>query len=496
MKKSHGFVQRVALAVLIANVGHSGLLAEGTDRKAPPRPVAVGPQLVVVSTSPGLARITGSGGESLAGQIESDSAFYELSEQRYPNGKPHIERYVAEDARGNLVNHGPFREYDPSGSVARSGNFAMGLMEGRWTQEIPSSKVMLLTDKLDAGFRGPFRSDANFIDGQLHGDWTISDAAGKPVLIWQFEFGKRHGVSTWFDSAGLSVREISYAADVLNGPAAELVLPEKEVKRQHYIEGRFIKTRTDWYAPGKKRGQEKVLVSAGPKIVAHDWWNGVVISEPFPGEAIRHGEFTTYHANGHRMSQGQFAMGEPVGEFTWWSENGQMRATGVFDSGERVGNWVWWHPNGVKMVSGNYERGNQIGQWSHWNADGRLLARAEGANFRPQNLSLEMQLGLPANKEAEAEKVATPIVVPEPPSMKPDDMELPFVEVTTVPVGKRVLDSRPLSDPQPAVRNRSPLPDQENSIDILVPNDAPVAVAVMPSRLRKIEVPASRRRLR
>jgi antitoxin component YwqK of YwqJK toxin-antitoxin module len=491
MKKSHGFVQRVALAVLIANVGHAGLLAEGTDGKAPPLPVADGPQLVDVSTSSGLARIAGSGGESLAGQIESDSAFYELSKQLYPNGKLHIERYLAEDAEGNLVNHGPYKEYDPAGVLVRSGSYTMGKMEGPWFQVIPSSKVMLLTDKLDPGFRGPFRSEANFINGESHGEWLVTDASGKPILLWPFELGKRQGVSTWFDSTGSSVREISYSADIPHGPAAEMTHPQGEILRQEYVEGRVLKSRTDWYSPGKKRGEEKLLVAASQKIVAHDWWNNVVSSEPFAGEPIRHGAFTTYYANGQKMSEGEFVMGEPHGEFTWWSENGQTQATGAFDSGKRVGNWVWWHANGVKMVTGNYETGSQVGQWSHWNADGRLLARAEGANFKPQNLSLEMSLGLVA-KDSEKAKAAA--------------ADASGQQLTTLasPFGKSLEDgdtgqqsnSTNRSDSQSSRRYRPLLNDQSSSTDVAAPNDKPVAVATKPGGLRKIEVPSSRRQLR
>ena len=494
MKKSHGFIQRVALAVLIANVGHAGLLAEGTDRKAPPLPVAVGPQLAVVSTSSGLAQIAGSGGESLAGQIEGDSAFHELSEQRYPNGKLHIERYLAEDAEGNLVNHGPYKEYDPAGGLVRSGNYTMGKMEGPWFQVIPSPKVMLLTDKLDPGFRGPFRSEANFINGELHGEWLVTDASGKPILLWPFELGKRQGVSTWFNSMDSSVREISYSADIPHGPAAEMTQPQGEISRQEYVEGRVLKARTDWFSPGKKRGEEKLLVAASQKIVAHDWWNNVVVSEPFAGEPIRHGAFTTYYANGQKMSEGEFVMGEPHGEFTWWSENGQTQTTGAFASGKRVGNWVWWHPNGVKMVTGNYEGGSQVGQWSHWSVDGRLLTRAEGPSFSPKNLSLDMPLGMASNKGEEKPKAAAADAS----GLQLTTLASPFGKLLEDGDGDKGQQSNATnrSDSQSSRRYRPLLNDQDSSTDVAAPNDKPVAVAIKPGGLRQIEVPASRRQLR
>lgn len=506
MNKSHArILKRLGLAVLIAGAAPRWVLAVDVDLKTPETQLApaAAAQVGTPGDVPGAATVNagpvtataGAVAETPNGPIESDAAassLYELSQQRYPDGKLHIERYLAEDVEGNLVNHGPYKEYDPAGGLVRSGNYTMGKMEGPWFQVIPSSKVMLLTDKLDPGFRGPFRSEANFINGELHGEWIVTDASGKPILLWPFELGKRQGVSTWFDSTGSSVREISYSADIPHGPAAEMTRPQGEISRQEYVEGRVLKSRTDWYSPGKKRGDEKVLVAASQKIVAHDWWNNVVVSEPFAGEPIRHGAFTTYYANGQKMSEGEFVMGEPHGEFTWWSENGQTQATGAFDSGKRVGNWVWWHANGVKMVTGNYEGGSQAGQWSHWNADGRLLARAEGPSFSPKNLSLDMPLGLASNKVAEKPKAA---------AVDGSDKELttlasPFGKSLEDGEKSQELDATAPSDSQSSRRYRPLLNDQPTSADLAVPNDKPVAIATKPAGLRKIEVPSSRRQLR
>ncbi len=147
-------------------------------------------------------------------EVSSSDSQGEVLLQKFPNGKLHIERFVVEDAQGNFVNHGSYKEYDAKGDLIRSGEFKMGAMDGSWTQALSLDAVQALAPKVDAGFKPPFRSTAQFVDGKLHGDWVIADSKGNPVLVWQFANGKRENVSNWFDSKHASVQTIAYEADV------------------------------------------------------------------------------------------------------------------------------------------------------------------------------------------------------------------------------------------------------------------------------------------
>jgi antitoxin component YwqK of YwqJK toxin-antitoxin module len=307
----------------------------------------------------------------------------ELLQTRFADGKLQIERYVTEDAQGNLVNHGPYKEYDASGRLLRSGRFEMGQLDSTWSQVISTEAVQSLTTKLDPGFKPPFKSEAGFVLGELHGDWTVSDSKGNPVFVWQFEFGKRENVSTWFDSRHMPVVEILYRAGVPDGPATQVVSGQKEPKKIVYDKGRVVQTKTNWYEQGKrKRSEESFMVPASSLIVAHDWWGSTIKSEtPSPADAVRHGAFVAWHPNGQKSLEGRFESGEPTGEFQWWYANGQPQTKGFYDQGKSIGEWVWWHPNGMKMIEGNYDLGKQVGQWSQWDTNGSLTLRDDAASF-------------------------------------------------------------------------------------------------------------------
>ena len=232
-------------------------------------------------------------GDLLRNPQESESArttvasTTQLLQQRFDNGKVKVERFVSEDAEGNLVNHGPYKEYDSSGALIRSGSYAFGNLDGLWSQTVANEKVQSLSAKLDPAFKPPFKSEANFVDGQLHGDWTIVDSKGNPVFLWQFDLGTRDNVSTWFDSRHATILEMMYTGGVPNGVSSQLVPGQREPKKVVFDHGRVVETKTNWYEKGKKRSEEMYLSPAAKRLVSHDWWTSTVVSKTLPDIRIR-----------------------------------------------------------------------------------------------------------------------------------------------------------------------------------------------------------------
>jgi antitoxin component YwqK of YwqJK toxin-antitoxin module len=309
----------------------------------------------------------------------------ELLQQRTPDGKIQIERWVAEDATGNLVNHGLYKEYDAKGAIVRTGNFRMGKLDGVWKQTIPVATAQRIADTIDSGFRPPFHSEANFVNGNLEGDWTLADSIGNAVAVWQFENNVRSGASVWLNSRGKSVREINYRNGVPDGPATRFLSTQKEPEKFMYYQGKVLKSRTVWFDPDrrtKKRLEESFLIADGEQFASHDWWNSQITTETFPtGEPLRHGKLVGWHANGTKSVEGQFVHNQPVGEFQWWYPSGQLQSKGVYADGDMTGTWAWWYPNGMKMLLGEYAQGEQMGVWSQWAADGKLVQRDEADKF-------------------------------------------------------------------------------------------------------------------
>ena len=132
--------------------------------------------------------------------------------ERHENGKPRIQREIALDKTGNFVSHGQYTVYAPNGRVVGGGQFHLGHMTGEWTR-IHDTMVPVVSENAAPGFGGPFTSTASFLNDQLHGDWTVTDAKQRPVFMWQFSHGKRHGQWLWFSADGTTRKQIQYDND-------------------------------------------------------------------------------------------------------------------------------------------------------------------------------------------------------------------------------------------------------------------------------------------
>lgn len=324
--------------------------------------------------------------ENQAHQVDTEPVVTaELLQQRSADGKLQVERWVTEDAVGNLVNHGVYKEYDTKGAIVRTGTFRMGKLDGVWKQTIALSNAQAIADTIDSGFRPPFQSEANFVNGNLEGDWTLSDSTGNAVLVWQFENNLRSGASVWLNSRGKAVREVTYRDGVPDGPSTRFQSTQKEPEKFIYYQGKVLKSRTVWHDPDrrtKKKYEESLLVPGGEQIVSHDWWNSQVSTEPVPtAEPLRHGTLVGWHANGAKSVEGQFLHNQPTGHFQWWYPSGQLQSKGAYVDGLMTGTWDWWYPNGMKMLHGDYELGEQTGLWSQWSADGKLVQRDDAEDF-------------------------------------------------------------------------------------------------------------------
>jgi hypothetical protein len=56
----------------------------------------------------------------------------EVVQERYPNGVIRVEREVTQDADGNYIPHGLWRQFDPTGRLIAEGRFVESRKEGIW----------------------------------------------------------------------------------------------------------------------------------------------------------------------------------------------------------------------------------------------------------------------------------------------------------------------------------------------------------------------------
>lgn len=305
----------------------------------------------------------------------------ELIRQRFPNGKPQIERWVAEDAEGNIVNHGKYVEYDASGATIASGNYAFGQRDGVWTKQLTNEQTQQLIGQVEKGFTAPFTSRASFKQGQLDGEWTVSDARGNPLAIWSYASGVRRGSSSLFNSKGEVTQFITYQSNMADGPA-RVTAQGQAIKDTNFSDGMMLRQVDKWYpaVAGKQRvlqAQEWHLVPAPFNVAASDWDNNrIEYRSVATAEPIRHGLSVTFYPNGQRESEGNYERGQRSGTFAWWYVNGQQKTVGEYQNNVEQNEWTWWHENGMKQASGTFVEGRKTNEWSLWSPEGKLVKRA------------------------------------------------------------------------------------------------------------------------
>lgn len=319
----------------------------------------------------------------------------ELIRQRFPNGKPQVERWVTEDAQGNIVNHGKYIEFDGQGTIIASGDYVFGLREGQWTKHIADEQVRKLAGSTDKGFVAPFQSRANFVGGQLDGKWTIVDSDGRVVVSWAYAAGVREGISTHFNSQAEVTQSITYKDNLADGPALYAAGGEVPQDTQ-FSDGLMLRQSDKWHPvtgsnPRVLQSQEWHLVPMPLNVASSDWSGDQVEYQSTVGATpIRHGLSTTFYASGQREFEGNYDHGQRTGTFAWWYPNGQQKTVGEYRNDKEHSEWTWWHENGMKQAAGMFADGRKVDEWSQWSPSGTLVKRtnpSEGAQVAERILA-------------------------------------------------------------------------------------------------------------
>lgn len=298
----------------------------------------------------------------------------ELFTERYPNGKPKVERQVTLDAEGNYVNHGSWKMYDAASKVVAEGQFEMGRRVGIWSRWHQRDDSPVFTQAPFNRFQAPFLSQANFSNGQLDGEWLIYDAKQQKCSQVSIRNGTRHGMAIVWMTGGKVLRQTTYDNGIPVGEVMQLNAQSGEVERAAtYIKGRQVVSKTtNFPRRNAKKTEAQFLAPKTIETSPDDFWNVRFAQYDTEGEHLRHGVSRTWHPTGQLQLQGQYNYDNRVGQFVYWHPNGQKAAEGRFADDKHEGTWVWWHENGQKAAIGHYEDGALVGRWRWWNETGKL----------------------------------------------------------------------------------------------------------------------------
>ncbi|QDS99977.1 toxin-antitoxin system YwqK family antitoxin [Adhaeretor mobilis] len=294
--------------------------------------------------------------------------------ERYPDGKPHIEREVTLDPQGNYINHGQWKMLNHEGAVVAEGRYEMGQRVGVWSRWQDRKSSPAFSQSPYNRFKAPFLSQATFTNGQLDGEWLIFDSNQSKCSQISISNGQRHGMAVLWDASGKVIRETQYKQGVPVGDVIQLDQQTGQPKKvATYLDGRQIVSKnTNFARRGGKKTEAQYLAPRTVVTTPDSFWDMEFAKYENTGEPLRHGKSRAWHANGQIQLEGQYEHDKRTGHFTYWHPNGQKAAEGTFRNDVNEGTWVWWHENGQKAAIGHYDGGSLIGQWRWWKEDGKL----------------------------------------------------------------------------------------------------------------------------
>ena len=110
------------------------------------------------------------------------------------------------------------------------------------------------------------------------------------------------------------------------------------------------------------------------------------------GEALNHGEYKEWYANGKVRSKGEYASGLRTGRWLVRWENGRRQAQGSYTNGERDGIWQLYAEAGTRFARGAYLAGVRDGEWTFW-TPGRELDPDRSGVYRATVLADDTAAG-------------------------------------------------------------------------------------------------------
>jgi antitoxin component YwqK of YwqJK toxin-antitoxin module len=125
--------------------------------------------------------------------------------------------------------------------------------------------------------------------------------------------------------------------------------------------------------------------------------NPYYMPSEMPSEML-HGNFTLYHENGKKKSEGKYVKGNKDGLWHEWFDDGKLESEGTYREGRKEGAWketimqfdmrvtvecvykenlqegkyVACWPDGKKFIEKNYVKGKEEGPYAMWDKDGKL----------------------------------------------------------------------------------------------------------------------------
>jgi len=197
---------------------------------------------------------------------------------------------------------------------------------------------------------GQLKTEANYLDNQLHGYVREFDGSGQLVVALRYERGQ--------------------IVEEVDEDLKELL----DMKSTYDEQGRLIFT--GGFKEGVPVGIHRFYDTTGTVTNAHLYNEiGQKISEGIIDEQGRRvGEWIDFYGTGEVKAQGQYVDNQRSGKWTFYFRSGGIEQTGRFQRGRFQGLWVWYYPDGSTWREESYFNGREDGLFIEYGPEGEILS--------------------------------------------------------------------------------------------------------------------------
>jgi antitoxin component YwqK of YwqJK toxin-antitoxin module len=291
----------------------------------------------------------------------------------------------------------------------------------------------------DVRKRPPFAKKGSFINGQLHGEYTVYNPNQTFISRETYTNGIKNGPFYYYYETGELEVKGFFKNDTLNGLIDGYYKSgkkyyvnlyqngERHGKCTAYFENGNLETETEWnlgvpvgrhfgYFPdenlryqkafnqkGELHGENYVFHRTGCAANEEYYKNGKLDSVQRAWDALtctiiksgswkdgkEHGVFVDYNAFGDTLSLMSFQEGKKHGKYAQFKEAReadtkraylQIETMGYYDSGFAHGYWIYGQVSNFQKREGTYDHGVKIGTWKYYDHKGELLLIQEYDN--------------------------------------------------------------------------------------------------------------------
>ncbi len=197
---------------------------------------------------------------------------------------------------------------------------------------------------------GSVKSEANYLDDQLHGYSREYDRNGLLLQTFRYERGS--------------------IIEEIDEEAKEII----DFKRTFDEQGRLIFS--GGYREGIPIGIHRFFDSTGTVVNSHIYnERGDKVSEGIVDEqGRRKGDWKDFYVTGELKAKGSYQNNRKSGVWNFYFRNGKIEQKGNFLNGRFDGEWIWYYDTGEIWRMENYFNGNEDGYAVEYSRDGSIIA--------------------------------------------------------------------------------------------------------------------------